>query len=47
MIATRRLTVCGIPEIGGFRAEDVTHVVSIADPRAVAMSSVSMYGPDA
>lgn len=32
MIATRRLTVCGIPEIGGFRAEDVTHVVSIADP---------------
>ncbi len=27
-----RFTVCGIPEIGTFRAEKVTHVVSIADP---------------
>lgn len=45
MIATRRLTICGIPEIEGFCAEDVTHVVSIADPGTPAETYFGAYEP--
>ena len=29
---TRRLTICGIPELGAFQNAAVTHVLSILDP---------------
>lgn len=42
---TRRLTICGIPELGTFQNAAVTHVLSILDPDHPEPSDFAAYGP--
>lgn len=42
---TRRLTICGIPELGTFQNAAVTHVLSILDPGHPEPADFAAYGP--
>jgi predicted protein tyrosine phosphatase len=43
--ATRRLTICGLQELGAFQNADVTHVLSILDPHYPEPQDFAAYGP--
>ena len=43
--STRRLTICGIPELGAFQNAAVTHVLSILDPNHPEPTDFAAYGP--
>jgi predicted protein tyrosine phosphatase len=42
---SRRLTICGIPELGAFQNAAVTHVLSILDPNHPEPTDFAAYGP--
>jgi hypothetical protein len=41
----RRLTICGLTELGAFRNAAVTHVLSILDPGYPDPTDFAAYGP--
>ena len=41
----RRLTICGLTELGGFQDASVTHVLSILDPGYPEPADFAAYGP--
>jgi predicted protein tyrosine phosphatase len=42
---SRRLTICGLTELGAFQNADVTHVLSILDPGYPEPADFAAYGP--
>lgn len=44
-VSPRRLSVCGLTELGAFRSASVTHVLSILDPGYPEPADFADYGP--